>query len=130
MSHSKFFTGKLYQRMSDDLHLAGMSERTHEGYLRAVRQLADYCQTPRTFTEARTMLMRRIRGQQACAVNNGQDLHTIRTHSIDDSVRTVTRPYSGAISPDCGALKSCRVRMVIRSTILTAYRSESRAMYS
>jgi hypothetical protein len=40
MSHSKFFTGELYQRMSDDLHLAGMSERTHEGYLRAVRQLA------------------------------------------------------------------------------------------
>ncbi len=42
MSHSKFFAGTLYQRMSDDLHLAGMSERTHEGYLRAVRQLADY----------------------------------------------------------------------------------------
>jgi integrase/recombinase XerD len=41
---SKTFTGQLYQRMSDDLHLAGMSERTHAGYLRAVRQLADYCQ--------------------------------------------------------------------------------------
>lgn len=52
MSHSKFFTGKLYQRMSDDLHLAGMSERTHEGYLRAVRKLADYSQTsPDKITE-------------------------------------------------------------------------------
>ena len=43
MAVSKFFTGKLYQRMSDDLHLAGMGQRTHDGYLRAVRQLADYC---------------------------------------------------------------------------------------
>ena len=52
MSHSKFFTGKLYQRMSDDLHLAGMSERTHTGYLRAVRQLADYSTTsPGRITE-------------------------------------------------------------------------------
>ena len=46
MAQSKFFTGKLYDRMADDLHLGGMSERTHAGYLRAVRQLADYCQTP------------------------------------------------------------------------------------
>ena len=44
MARSSFFTGKLYQRMSDDLHLAGVSGRTHDGYLRAVRQLADYCQ--------------------------------------------------------------------------------------
>ncbi len=52
MSHSKFFTGKLYQRMSDDLYLAGMSERTHTGYLRAVRQLADYSKTsPARVTE-------------------------------------------------------------------------------
>jgi len=28
--------------MSDDRHLAEMSKRTHDGYLRAVRQLADY----------------------------------------------------------------------------------------
>jgi len=44
MAVSKFFTGKLYQRMSDDLHLAGVSKRTHDGYLRAIRQLADFCQ--------------------------------------------------------------------------------------
>ncbi len=51
-SASKFFTGELYQRMSDDLHLAGMSERTHAGYLRAVRQLADHAQTrPEKITE-------------------------------------------------------------------------------
>ncbi len=45
MALSNFFNGQLYQRMSDDLHLGGMSERTHAGYLRAVRQLADYCGT-------------------------------------------------------------------------------------
>ena len=44
MAHSNYFTGKLYQRMSEDLHLAGMAKRTHDGYLRAVRQLADFCQ--------------------------------------------------------------------------------------
>ena len=44
MAESKFFSGQLYQRMSDDLHLAGVSPRTHDGYLRAVRQLADFCQ--------------------------------------------------------------------------------------
>ena len=53
MAVSKHFTGKLYQRMSDDLHLAGMGERTHEGYLRAVRQLAEYCRrSPDRITEA------------------------------------------------------------------------------
>jgi len=41
-SRSKYFHGPLYRRMSDDLHLVGMSRRTHDGYLRAVRQLADY----------------------------------------------------------------------------------------
>ena len=46
MAHSTYFDGTLYQRMSDDLHLAGMSRRTHDGYLRAVRQLAEYCQQP------------------------------------------------------------------------------------
>ncbi|MCG8648604.1 MAG: site-specific integrase [Pirellulales bacterium] len=40
---SPFFDGKLYQRMNQDLQLAGMSKRTVHGYLRAVRQLADYC---------------------------------------------------------------------------------------
>ena len=46
MSLSQFFHGPLYQRMSDDLQLAGMSQRTHDGYLRAIRQLADFCETP------------------------------------------------------------------------------------
>lgn len=45
MSHSVYFTGPLFERMGEDLHLGGMSERTHAGYLRAVRKLADYCQT-------------------------------------------------------------------------------------
>ncbi len=50
---SPFFNGKLYQGMSEDLQLAGMSKRTVHGYLRAVRQLADYCQKrPNRITEA------------------------------------------------------------------------------
>jgi len=39
---SEYFNGKLYDQMTDDLHLAGMAQRTIHGYLRAVRQLADY----------------------------------------------------------------------------------------
>ena len=45
MAPSSYFTGTLYARMAEDLHLGGMSERTHAGYLRAVRKLADYSQT-------------------------------------------------------------------------------------
>lgn len=45
MTHSPYFTGTLYARMAEDLHLGGMSERTHAGYLRAVRKLADFCRT-------------------------------------------------------------------------------------
>ena len=41
---SRHFDGKLYQTMNDDLQPAGMSKRTVHGYLRAIRQLADYCQ--------------------------------------------------------------------------------------
>ena len=52
MPQSPYFHGTLYTRMSEDLHLGGMSERTHAGYLRAVRKLADYCQTsPDTISE-------------------------------------------------------------------------------
>jgi len=43
LTHSPYFNGSLYERMSQDLHLGGMSKRTHQGYLRSVRQLADYC---------------------------------------------------------------------------------------
>jgi len=49
---STFFKGILYQQMHDDLHLAGMAERTIHGYLRSVRQLADFCQcSPDQVTE-------------------------------------------------------------------------------
>ena len=52
MPQSTHFTGSLYSRMAEDLHLGGMSERTHAGYLRAVRKLADYCKTsPDKITE-------------------------------------------------------------------------------
>src|SRR6516165_4645647 len=39
-------TTALRQRMLQDLQLAGLSARTQEAYLRAVRQLADYFHTP------------------------------------------------------------------------------------
>lgn len=45
MAKSNFFNGPLYQRMSDDLHLNGKGQRTHDGYLREIRKLAEYCQT-------------------------------------------------------------------------------------
>lgn len=45
-SPSKFFDGVLYEAMLEDLQLAGMSQRTVHGYLRAVRQLADWAETP------------------------------------------------------------------------------------
>lgn len=52
MPKSTYFTGSLYSRMAEDLHLGGMGERTHAGYLRAVRKLADYCKTsPDMITE-------------------------------------------------------------------------------
>jgi site-specific recombinase XerD len=50
---SRYFNGQLYRTMQDDLQLAGMSKRTVHGYLRAVRQLADFCQRrPNKITEA------------------------------------------------------------------------------
>jgi integrase/recombinase XerD len=39
-------TTSLRQRMLQDLQIAGLSERTQEAYLRAVRQLADHFHTP------------------------------------------------------------------------------------
>lgn len=44
--YSAYFCGKFYDRMAEDLHLGGMSNRTHAGYLRAIRQLAEFCSTP------------------------------------------------------------------------------------
>ena len=52
LTHSPYFCGALYERMSEDLSLGGLAERTHEGYLRAVRALADFCQqSPDQITE-------------------------------------------------------------------------------
>ena len=43
--NSVYFPAKLRQRMSEDLQLIGRSARTQQAYLRAVRKLADFCQT-------------------------------------------------------------------------------------
>ena len=40
----KHFPAELRQRLSEDLHLSGMAKRTHDGYIRVVRQLADFSQ--------------------------------------------------------------------------------------
>ena len=51
--NSRFFDGKLYQKMQEDLKLAGFANRTVHGYLRAVRQLSDFAQRrPNKITEA------------------------------------------------------------------------------
>ncbi len=48
----RFFPPRLFNRFHEDLQLRGMSQRTCEAYLRAVRQLTDYCQcSPETVTE-------------------------------------------------------------------------------
>jgi len=39
-----FFPANLRQRLSEDLHLSGKAKRTHDGYIRAVRQLSDFAQ--------------------------------------------------------------------------------------
>ena len=39
-----FFPEPLRKRMSEDLHLTGKAKRTHDGYIRAVRQLSDFAQ--------------------------------------------------------------------------------------
>jgi site-specific recombinase XerD len=53
MAQSAFFTGPLRDKMSEDLFLTGKSRRTHDGYLREIRKLADYCQrSPDQITEA------------------------------------------------------------------------------
>jgi site-specific recombinase XerD len=50
---SQYFDGVLYRTMNEDLQLAGMSKRTVHGYLRAVRQLADWARvTPDKISEA------------------------------------------------------------------------------
>lgn len=52
MNVSPYFYGSLYQRMSEDLQLTGKAARTVSGYLRAIRQLADFCHaSPDTITE-------------------------------------------------------------------------------
>lgn len=52
MATKTYFSGKLYDRMSEDLHLAGLGERTHDGYLRAVRKLCEFCRrSPDRITE-------------------------------------------------------------------------------
>ena len=43
---SKHFGGPLFQKMVNDLRLAGKAKRTVYGYVRAVRKLADFCELP------------------------------------------------------------------------------------
>ena len=46
MPQSPFFNGALYQKMSDDLYVTGKGKRTHDGYLREIRKMAEHCRTP------------------------------------------------------------------------------------
>ncbi len=57
MLKSPCFTGPLCTQMAEEPQLGGTSERTHDGYLRAVRKLADFCQTaPDKITKAQLRL--------------------------------------------------------------------------
>ena len=48
----RYFPAELRQRLSDDLHLTGKAKRTHDGYIRAVRQLSDFARcSPDKVTE-------------------------------------------------------------------------------
>lgn len=50
---SRFFKGKLYKKLVEDLTLAGMAKRTVYGYVRAIRKLCEFHQkTPAKLTEA------------------------------------------------------------------------------
>ncbi len=52
MAESTFFTGPLRNKMSEDLQLTSKATRTHDGYLREIRKLADHCRmTPDQITE-------------------------------------------------------------------------------
>ena len=52
MAESTFFTGPLRTKMSEDLQLTSKAQRTHDGYLREIRKLADHCRmTPDQITE-------------------------------------------------------------------------------
>ena len=60
---SPFFKGKLYQKLVEDLTLAGMAKRTVYGYVRAIRKLCEFQQkTPTKLTEAdvRAFLLHQI----------------------------------------------------------------------
>jgi hypothetical protein len=41
-SKGAYFPDLLRGRMSEDLQLTGKAKRTHDGYIRAVRQLSDF----------------------------------------------------------------------------------------
>ena len=52
MAESTYFTGPLRTKMSEDLHLTSKAKRTHDGYLREIRKLADHCRmSPDQITE-------------------------------------------------------------------------------
>ena len=44
LTHSPYSQVLPCERMSEGLNLTSMTKRTHEGYLRAVRTMADFCQ--------------------------------------------------------------------------------------
>ena len=67
---SPFFKGKFYDKLIEDLQLAGKAKRTVYGYVRAIRKLAEFCEKPpeqMTETDVRHFLLHQIVDKQLAA---------------------------------------------------------------
>ena len=72
-SPSANFNGELYQRLVDDLRLAGKAKRTVYAYFRAVRKLAEFHEKrPDQVSEDDVALALRFRASLAAALRVGR----------------------------------------------------------
>ena len=74
MAESTFFTGPLRTKMSEDLQMTGTGKRTHDGYLREIRKLADHRRMPPdqiTEQQVRTYFLHLKNERKFAACRNG-----------------------------------------------------------
>jgi integrase/recombinase XerD len=94
-------TTALRKRMHQDLQLAGLSERTQETYLRAVRQLADHFHTPPD-----RLTEQQVRDYFLHLKNDRK----LSTSSLAIAYRSIKFFYSHTAPRDWTTLKKLRVR--------------------